>query len=112
MSEEGDRLAMLSDVRTVEIRLNGRMDDLENCLVAHINASAEDTRRHFDVVAEKMRTDLKVVIEKTVALDEKVDTLIASNAAEHAAFVDAIMDHDVRLRVLEKIHDLSKPANS
>lgn len=44
----------------------------------------------MDVVAEGLREDLKVVIDKTVATGKKVDRLIASNAIEHAAFQEFI----------------------
>ena len=64
-----------------------------------------DVRRYMDVVAEALREDLKVVIEKVTATDKKVDRLITSNAVEHAAFIESIADHEVRLRILEKIRE-------
>lgn len=87
MAEEVDRVAMVSDVRKV------------------IAEESEKTRRHFDMVAEHMRADFKVVADKTVATGEKVDRLIARNAIEHAAFVEAIADHGVRLRLLEAMRE-------
>ena len=77
-------------------------------LRAIVAGEGERTRRHFDIVAEQMRADLKVVIDKTNATSEKVDRLITRNAIEHSAFVDAIADHEVRQRVLERI--LEPPA--
>jgi hypothetical protein len=68
---------------------------------ARIRDEATATRRHFDVVAESLRADLKVVIDKTTATGQKVDRLIAANAIEHAAFLDAITDHEVRITRLE-----------
>lgn len=64
------------------------------------------------MVAEQMRADFKVVIDKTNATGDKVDRLIARNAIEHAVFVDAIADYEVRQRVLEKVHEPPRPANS
>jgi hypothetical protein len=51
-------------------------------------AEGEKTRRHFDVVAEQVRAEFKVVIDKTPATGDKVDRLIAQSAIEHAAFVE------------------------
>ena len=106
----------------IDIRLDGvdtRLDGINTRLAGHdrrfdegdtraisldarITAEAEATRRHFDVVAEGLRESLKVVIDKTTATGEKVDRLIASNAIEHAAFIDAVTDHEVRITRLEK----------
>lgn len=97
MEEERDRPVVLSDLKSLE---------------ATLEADNEQTRRHFDMVAEQMRADFKVVVDKTNATSEKVDRLIARNAIEHAAFVDAIADHEVRQRVLENMHEPPKPANS
>ena len=55
---------------------------------------------------------MKVVIDKTMATGEKVDQLIASNAIEHAAFLDALTDHEVRITRLETASGTSKPTRS
>jgi len=94
MGEEPDRVATLSDVRKL-ITEDGEKTR------KYVDQEGEKTRRYFDMVAEKMSAEFKVVAEKTVAIGEKVDHLIARNAIEHAAFVDALTDHEVRLRVLE-----------
>src|SRR6266487_4522643 len=68
---------------------------------ARITEEEAATRRHIDIVAESLRGSLNVVIDKTTATGEKVDRLIASNATEHAAFLDALTDHEVRITRLE-----------
>ena len=85
--------------------MSERLEATIEAIEATVRNSAEETRRHFDVVAEQMRADFKVVAGKTVATGEKVDRLIARNAIEHAAFVEAIADHEVRLRVLEAMRE-------
>jgi chromosome segregation ATPase len=70
-------------------------------LEARITDEAAATRRHFDIVAEGLRESFKGVIDQTVATGKKVDRLIASNAVEHRAFLDAITDHEVRITRLE-----------
>jgi hypothetical protein len=77
---------------------------------AEIAAEGEKSRRHMDVVAEGLRESLKVVIDKTVATGKKVDRLIASNAVEHAAFLEAITDHEVRITRLETPPDAAPSA--
>src|SRR6266550_3180556 len=68
---------------------------------ARITDEAAATRRHFDDVAESLRGSLNVVIDKTTATGERVDRLIALNATEHAAFLDALTNHEVRITRLE-----------
>jgi hypothetical protein len=105
MAEEPDRVAMLSDLKGFEASLKQEIKQI-------VVAEAERTRTHFDVVAEGLRGDLKVVIDKTNATSAKVDGLITRNAIEHSAFVDAIADHEVRQRVLERIVEPPATDNS
>lgn len=79
---------------------------------ARITDEAAATRRHMDVVAESLRADLKVVIDKTTATGEKVDRLIASNAIEHSAFLEALTNHEVRIVRLEAAPGTSTPTTS
>jgi hypothetical protein len=79
---------------------------------ARITDEAVVTRRHFDVVAGGLRESLKGVSDKTTATGEKVDRLIASNAIEHAAFIDSVTDHEVRITQLEKASGRSKSPRS
>ena len=98
----------------VDARLQGhdqRFDRVDARLAEHdtrfvsldtrITTEEEATRRHMEVVVEGLRAEFQVVIDKTVATGKKVDRLIASNAIEHAAFLDAITDHEVRITRLE-----------
>ena len=43
-----------------------------------VEASAAETRRHFDVVAEDLRDDVRLVAEGVTALSERVDRLEAN----------------------------------
>ncbi|MGH9409998.1 MAG: hypothetical protein ACRD1V_11150 [Vicinamibacterales bacterium] len=92
MNERVDRVAMTSDLETMESRL-----------LKMINSAEIETRRHFNIAVEAMRTDFNVVIDGMKALGDKVDRLVERNAVEHRAFAEAIGDHEVRLRVLEAI---------
>jgi archaellum component FlaC len=102
----------------VDKRLAGhdkRFDEVDKRLVtmdARITDEAAATRRHFDVVAESLHESLNVVIDKTTATGEKVDRLIASNAIEHAAFIEGHTDHEVRITRLEAASGTSKPTTT
>ena len=98
MAEEADRPVRLSDLLGLE-------QSIETKIEAKIVAQHAETRRHFDVMSEGLRGDLNKVIDKVNATNDKVDRLITRNAIEHAAFVDAIADHEVRQRVLERIFE-------
>jgi chromosome segregation ATPase len=92
-----------------------RLDGIDQRLAAmdaRITGEAAATRRHMDVVAESLRADLNVVIDKTTATGEKVDRLIASNAIEHSAFLEALTDHEVRITRLEAASGTSTPTTS
>ena len=92
-----------------------RFDEVDKRLVtmdARITDEAAATRRHFNVVAEGLRASLNVVIDKTTATGEKVDRLIASNAIEHAAFLNGHTDHEVRITRLEAAQDTPRPTTS
>jgi hypothetical protein len=93
----------------VDERLDGH-DAVLVSLDTRITIEAEATRRHFDVVAEGLRESFKGVIDKTLATGKKVDRLIASNAVEHAAFLEALTDHEVRITRLETPPDSAPQA--
>jgi hypothetical protein len=70
-------------------------------VIGLILSEGERTRRHFDVVAEQMRSERNLVIDKALAVDQRVGRLTASNAAEHVEFTTRLGDHDQRLAELE-----------
>ena len=63
-----DRLRI--DIRQVEARLAARVDRLDEGAERRF----EDTRRHFDVIAENVRDDIRMIAEGLVALSERVET--------------------------------------
>lgn len=102
------RAEMRAGFQSIDGRLDGidgRLDGHDQrfaTLEARVSNEAADTRRHFDVVAEGLRADLKTVIDQTTGTGKKIDRLIASNAIEHAAFIEQFVDHEVRITALEK----------
>ena len=61
---------------------------------AGVKAEAEQSRRHFDVVAEGLRADIRMVAEGVVALQARVD-------AQHMDVKGVLDQHDRRLMRLE-----------
>jgi hypothetical protein len=105
MAEEADRSVRLSDLLGLEQSIGTKIE-------AKIVAQHAETRRHFDVMAKHLRTDLNKVIDKVNATNDKVDRLMTRHAIEHTAFVDAVADHEVRQRVLERIVEPPTTDNS
>lgn len=65
----------------------------------------ERTRRHFDVVAEQIKSERNLAIDKAMAVDERTGRLTASNAADHVEFSVRLDAHEIRLTRLEQKND-------
>ena len=61
---------------------------------AAVQLEGEQTRRHFDVVAEGLRDDIRMIAEGVVSLHARVD-------ANHAQTAGVLANHDRRLTRLE-----------
>jgi putative N-acetylmannosamine-6-phosphate epimerase len=48
---------------------------VEATLRAEVREEGIATRRHFDVVAESLRDDIRIIAEGLIALDAKVETI-------------------------------------
>lgn len=78
-----------------------RVDEQLLRLAAENAAAHEATRRHFDVVGEHLRADLRIVIDKVVAVGDDVTRLRVSVANDVTGLDRTVQDHEVRLRSLE-----------
>ena len=67
-----------------------------------IKSEGEATRRHFDVVVEKIVSERNLALDRSMATAEQLVGLIASNAADHVRFDRRLDDHDRRLEKIEK----------
>ena len=63
-------------------------------IAADLQRAADETRRHFDVVAEGLRADIRMIAEGVVSLHARVD-------AHHAQTTGVLAGHDRRLTRLE-----------
>ena len=67
-----------------------------------IRSEGEATRRHFDIVAEKIVSERKLALDRSMATAEQLVGLIASNPADHVWFDRRKDDYDRRLEKIEK----------
>ena len=66
-----------------------------------VQASAAETLRHFDVVAESLRSDIQVVAEGLSMLDEKVGRFRDEVHQEFGKVDRRFLHLDARIAVLE-----------
>ena len=67
--------AVRSDLRDVDGRLSAEMRQIEARLCQEIREEGIATRRHFDIVAENLRDDIRIIAEGVIALDTKIETM-------------------------------------
>jgi tetrahydromethanopterin S-methyltransferase subunit G len=79
-------------------QVDGTLQDLRLL----ITSESEATRRHFDVVAEKMVSERNLSLDRSMATAQQLVGLTASNAADHVDFERRLDDHDRRLETIEK----------
>lgn len=92
-----DRLSASVDERfdRVDERFD-RVDKRFEAVLAEIAAEGEKTRRHFDVVAEQMKSERNLAIDKATATSEHLVRLTAANAADHVSFNSRLTDLERR----------------
>ena len=90
-------------------QVDARFDRLEVRLASEVAGLREEireegatTRRHFDVVAESLRSDIQLIAAGLATNNAILAASRADNISEHTTFVGALDDHELRLRVLER----------
>jgi len=74
-----------------------------------IQASSTEMRRHFDVVGESLRSDIRAIAEGMVASREQVDRRVRGEAGRTDKLDDRVLRLEVRVSRLE---DDRKPRRS
>ena len=67
-----------ASVREVDTRLSAEIQRVETSLRQEVREEGIATRRHFDVVAESVRDDIRIIAEGLISLDAKVERMRAS----------------------------------
>ena len=70
-----DLQAVRTDLRNVDARLSAEIRRVETTLRQEVRDEGIATRRHFDVVAESLRDDIRIIAEGLIALDTKVEKI-------------------------------------
>lgn len=64
-----------ASLHEVDARLSAEIRRVETTLRHEMREEGIATRRHFDVVAESLRDDIRIIAEGLIALDAKVETI-------------------------------------
>lgn len=88
------------DRRFDELRqeMDRRFDDMKQ----QAATTAVETRRHLDVVAEQLRSDIAVFATVATATSEELIRIRSENEGKAEVLLSALSDHELRLRVLER----------
>jgi hypothetical protein len=78
--------------------MDARFQEMESRIASEGTA----TRRHFDIVAEQLRSDIALVLAAQVGMNERLDRHIAESRSEQTTFIKALDNHEVRITVLER----------
>jgi uncharacterized membrane protein YccC len=95
LKKEMDARFQQVDVRFEQV--DARFDRLERALATE----HETTRRHMEILVEQCRADIRLALERMDGHERRLDDLLSSNARNHAAFIQWLQDHEVRLTALE-----------
>lgn len=67
-----------------------------------ITSEATATRRHFDVVAEDLKSDIRLLAGAVAAISSTLERHINTSLSERRTVFGALDNHDVRLVALER----------
>jgi hypothetical protein len=92
----------------VDLELREALDRLSSDLRAEIQASALETRRHFDVVAESLRADVRGLAEGLVLFGESSNRRFADQADRSIGLEGRVLSLEVRVTTLERNRKLPR----
>ena len=78
-----------------------RVDRVLEDLRKLVKSEGDTTRRHFDVVAEKIVSERNLALDRSMATAQQLLGLTASNAGDHVRFERRLDDHERRLEKIE-----------
>ncbi len=93
-------------IRSLRAEIRSDMDSMADGLRAYTDDKFEENRRHFQVLAEDLRGEIRLVAEGVATVDAKVDRGSAELRREMASgFADLkplFRDHERRIQALEQ----------
>ena len=85
-----------------------RFDALET----RLSAEHETTRRYMDVLIEQVKAEYRLGLDKMTAMEQRLASIAASNASDHAVFTAILQQHEGRITALEAEDKPSKGTSS
>ena len=79
-----------------------KVDERLDALDARITSEGIATRRHFDVVVEDVKSDIRLLASAVAANTTALERHITTSLSERKTVSAALDDHEVRLTVLER----------
>ena len=79
-----------------------KVDERLDALDARITSEGVATRRHFDVVAEDLKSQIRLITSAVAANTTTLERHISTSLSERQTVSAALDDHEVRLTVLER----------
>jgi hypothetical protein len=92
----------------VDLELREALDRLSSDLRAEIQASALETGRHFDVVAESLRADVRGLAEGLVLSGESSNRRFADQADRSIGLEGRVLSLEVCVTTLERNRKLPR----
>ena len=87
------------------VRIDEQFAEVRGDIVAlgkRIESSKTETRRHFDVIAEHLRSDIALLAGAVASIATMLERSLAENASEHRVMASAFDNHEIRLTALER----------
>src|SRR5437764_958390 len=102
LKREMDALFVQVEARFAQVdarfaQVDARFAEVIAKLEARITEEGETTRRHFDIVAESIRADVRSAVAATAVAHQRLDV----NDSEHVTFTGVLDDHELRLKSLD-----------
>ena len=68
--------------------------------------------RYMDVLIEQVKAEYRLGLDKMTAMEQRLASIAASNAADQAVFTAVLQQHELRITALEAKDESSKPPSS
>jgi len=96
------------DVNASFAAVDARFDALES----RLTAEHETTRRYMDVLIEQVKAEYRLGLDKMTAMEQRLASIAASNAADQAVFTAVLQQHELRITAVEAKDESSKSPSS
>jgi hypothetical protein len=85
-------------IATLEAKIAEDGQATRHYVETRLAEEGQTTRRHFDVVAESIRADVRAISANAAVAHQRLD----ENQSEHETFTGVLDEHELRLKSLER----------